>query len=87
MAKTANVGRAVGPVSVDDGQVLDSQIELSRAEEEIEVAEWIQVSEVGSRCCNPFVVRTEKDFCATQRILDPLLKYGAERPRKELVRA
>jgi hypothetical protein len=48
MPPAGDIRRAVGPLTVADGQVDDLQVELGRTEDQVEVAERVEVSKVGA---------------------------------------
>ena len=56
MAEPANVGRPIGPLPVTDGDLDNLQILLRRTEEQIEVPEGIEVTEIGPILGNAFIV-------------------------------
>ena len=48
MLPARDIGGAIRPLTITDGQVNKLEIQLGRAEEQIEIAEWIEVAEVGT---------------------------------------
>src|SRR6266540_5512021 len=53
MSPALNIGRAVGALTVPNGQVDDAQREPCRAEQQVEVPERVEVAEVGTVGSNP----------------------------------
>lgn len=56
MFPAGDVGGAVGALAVADGQVDDLQVEFCRAEDQVEVAEGVEVAEVGTVRLDQFVI-------------------------------
>ncbi|MFM1943589.1 MAG: hypothetical protein RI897_2571, partial [Verrucomicrobiota bacterium] len=85
MAPALDIGIAVGACAVADGEVEYAQVEFRGAEEEVEIAEGIEVTEVGAVFGDLFVVLFEEDFGAAEGILEGLAEEVAEGGAEELV--
>jgi len=72
MAEPANVGRPVGPLPVTDGDLDNLQILLRRTEEQIEIPEGIEVTEIGPILGNAFIVAAMQHLRAAERVFDCL---------------
>ena len=72
MFPTGDVGGAIGAFTVADGEVDDLSVQLCRAEDQVKIAEGIEISEVGTVGGDLFVIFTPHYFCTAQRILDGL---------------
>ena len=64
MLPAADIGGSVGTFAVTDGQVNNFTIQFGRAEDEIEIPEWIEIAEVGAVRRDALVVRAEQHFCS-----------------------
>ncbi len=62
------------------------QIQFRRAEDQIEIAERIEIAEIGTVPRNGLVIRAEENLGAAKRVLDILAKQPAEREAERLVR-
>src|SRR5438874_4117857 len=78
MAEAADLRHAVGAVSISHGQLTDLEVELRSAEEQIEVTERVEVSEVGAIGLDALVIGAPDDLRSTQGIGDPLLQDPGE---------
>src|SRR4051812_24921212 len=72
----ADLGLAVRAVAIADGHLDDLEVLLRGAEEQVEVAERIEVAEEGAAVGDPPVVALEEHLGAAQRVLEPLLEDG-----------
>src|SRR5438105_13268664 len=68
--KAADLRVAVRARAVPDGQVDDLHVEARGAEQEIEVAEGIEVAEEGAVAGDAIVVLFVEDLRAAERVLD-----------------
>ena len=76
---------AIGAGAVADGKVHDLHVLLGGAEEEIEVAEGIELAEVAAAGGEPFVVNAPEDLGAAEGVLVGLAEDEAERQAEEFV--
>src|SRR5687767_12254349 len=60
VAPARNIGFAISAGTVTDRQVEHAQIQLGGAEEQVEIAEWIEVAEVGTVARDLFVLRSKQ---------------------------
>src|SRR5947199_4976522 len=86
MAPSVDIGFAIGPRAISNRQIHQAQIELGRPEEQIEITEWIEITEIGAVPRDGLVVFAEKDFGATESVFDLLAEQPTEGHAKELVR-
>ena len=85
VAEARNVGFSVGAVPVADRDVADFQVEEGRAEEQVEIAEGIEVAELLYTNQQSLIIRLEKHFCAAKAVLDRLAQYGGQGDGEKLV--
>ena len=85
VAEARDVGLAVRALVVADGQVDDAQVEARGAEQQVEVAERIEVAEVGAVGGDALVVRAVERLGAAQRVAHLLAEQPREEPREGLV--
>src|SRR5690348_12259636 len=83
--EAADVGRTVGAFAVADGEVEDFEIHLGRAEEKIEIAEGVEVAEIGSIGGQLFVITLTQDLRAAKSVLHTLPEQAREGPAEEFV--
>src|SRR5215218_3552836 len=81
----ADVRLAVDARLVADGHVDDLEPQARTSEEEIEVAEGVEVAEVGARGSDLVVVAPQHDLRAAQRVLHLLPRNGLEESRERAV--
>src|SRR5208282_3408566 len=80
-----DVGLAVSALCVANRHVNDLQIELGSAEDEIEIAEWIELPEVASISRDQVVVLSTQHLGAAKRVLDFLSQQPRKSDREKLV--
>src|SRR6476659_4388276 len=80
-----DVRRAVRPLPVPNWQVHDAQRQPRRAEEQIEVAERVEVAKISTVGGNPLIVRPAQHFGSAQGVFDRLSKKPRKRQAEELV--
>src|ERR1044071_4871355 len=85
VAPALDVGFAVGAGLVADGQVDDPQVELGRAEEEVEIAEGIKIPKVIAVGGDGLVILFEKDLGAAEGVLEGLAEKPGEGGAEKLV--
>ncbi len=85
MLPALDVGLSVGARSIADGKIDDLAIQAGRSEEQIEIAEGVEVAEVGAVGGDRFVVLLPKHLRPTERVLDGLAQEPAKRQAEELV--
>ena len=78
VGKTADVGGAVGALPVADGDLNDLAVQLGGAEQQIEIAERIQASEIAPPRLNPAVVAAPQHLDPAQRVLHRLAQQIAQ---------
>ena len=78
MAPAANVGPTVSSVRVADRKIDDSEVQVSRAEEQVKVTKRIITFKVGLSAGHGLIIGPKKRFCATKRILDGLAQEAGE---------
>src|SRR6185295_20079494 len=81
-----DVGLAVGARLIPNRQINDAEVEFGGAEQQVEITERIEITEVGAVAGNRLVIRTEENLRSAQRILDRLPEKPTERSAKKLVR-
>ena len=72
MFPAGDVGGSVCAFTVADGEVDDLSAQLCCAEDQVKIAEGIEISKVGTVRGDLFVIFAPHDFCAAQCILDGL---------------
>src|SRR6185437_14565571 len=85
MAKARNLGLAIGPTGVPDRHFDDFQGQLRGAEDQIEIAERIEIAEIAASGLEPLVVGAPQHFGAAQRVGETLSEQPAEGVREQLV--
>ena len=85
MAPALNVGVAIGAFAVADGQVDDLEIVFRRAEDEIEIAEGIEIAEVGAIARRSLRSAPAEHFGPAERVLDTLTQQPGKRQAEEFV--
>src|SRR4029434_7831310 len=85
VGEAADVGGAVGALVVAHGNLNDAEVELGRAEDEIEVPEGTEVAEVGSPRGQMRLVRAPDDLGPAQGVLDVLAYEHAQEQAEEPV--
>src|SRR5688500_2218786 len=80
-----DVRRAVCPFAVADGEIDDGEIEPRGAEEQVEVAERVEVPEVAAVGGQLLVVVAAQHLGAAQGVLDRLPQQPREGQPEELV--
>ena len=85
MRKSADVGLAVTALSVTHRYFDDFEIQLRRAEQQVEVAKWIKIAEIVPARGDSLVVTLPQDFGAAQRIFDRLAEKPAQQKREEFI--
>ena len=70
MRKSMDIGSAVGPFLVANRHFQNLEIELGRPEQQVEIAEGIEISEIRPAGRDAFVVSPEQYFRSTERILN-----------------
>src|SRR6266700_4007595 len=85
VGEAGDVGRPVGALAIADGNLHDAEVELGRAEDEIEVAEGIEVAEMRPARREPRVVLAPDHFGAAQRVLDRLADETREEEPEEAI--
>ena len=80
-----DVGGAVGTFVIADGQVNDLEVEPSRTEEQVEIAEGVKIAEDGAVGRDTVIVALPQHFGAAQRILHRLAEQPREKQTEELV--
>ena len=78
--EAADLGLAVGARAIADRQLDDLQVLLGGAEEQVEVAERIEVAEEAAVGGDALVVAAEEHLGAAQRVLESLLEDRARAP-------
>ena len=73
MPPTRDVGRAIGAVTVADGEVYDFSVQLCRAKDQVEITEGIEISKIGTVRGDLFVIFAPHYFCAAKRIFNGLI--------------
>src|SRR5919108_989736 len=81
----ADVRGSVRARLVADGQVDDLEVEPRCTEEQVEVAERVEVAEVRAACGELFVVAATKDLGSAERVLHALAHDALEEPREDFV--
>src|SRR5438128_1271100 len=85
VAEPADLRFTISARPVPDGKLDDLQILLGCAEEQVEIAERIEVTEERSRGGDPLVVAPEQHLRPAERVLQPLLQDRRESLTEELV--
>src|SRR5207237_8177964 len=85
IGEAGDVGRPVGALAIADGNLHDAEVELGRAEDEIEVAEGIEVAEMRPARREPRVVLAPDHLGAAQRVLDRLADETREEEPEEAI--
>src|SRR5439155_9361110 len=78
MLPARDVGLAVGTGAITDGQVEDAQVEPSRTEEQIKIAEWIEVAEVSAVIRDQLVMPAQEYLGSAERVLNGLAQQPGE---------
>ena len=76
---------AVAPARVAHRDLDDLQVELGGTEDEVEVAEGIEIAEVGAVRDDPPVMALQERLGAAKRIGQALVQEPSEEPRKDAV--
>src|SRR6185436_6254101 len=74
MGKSLPVGAPIGPILIANRDFQNMEIQFRGAEQQVEIAKGIEVPEVLSVRHQSLIVTTKQDFCATERIFDPLIQ-------------
>ena len=75
MFPARNVGGAIGAVTITDGEINDLAVMFCRAEDQIEIAEGVEVAKVGAVGRDFFVVFAPHHFRAAKGIFDGLAQH------------
>ena len=78
MTPPLDVGVAVCPLAIPDGKIHDSEIISCCAEEDIEIAERIEVAKIGTIGGNQFIVSATEHLGAAQSVLNALAEQPLE---------
>src|SRR5712691_6051564 len=85
VGKAGDIGRPVGALAIADGNLHDAEVELGRAEDQIEIAEGIKVAEMRPAGREPRVVVAPDDLGAAQRVLDRLADEQGKEQSEEAI--
>src|SRR5438034_7152848 len=85
MAQALNAGGAVRTFEIADRQLGDLEVQPNRSEEEIEVAEGVEVPEILPIRRDARVVVTQEHLRPAQRVAEALIEEKAEGPAEDLV--
>lgn len=85
MGESVDIRRAVRSILVSNRHLQNFKIQLRGAEQEIEVAEGIEVAEIVSVCHETKIVVPKQHFGSAQRIFDPLIEQPRERHAEKLI--
>ena len=85
MFPALDVGRPVSAFAVADGDVGDFEAEFAGAEEQVEIAERIEVAEVSAVRDDFFVILGADDLGAAECVFDGLPKEPGEDLAKDFV--
>src|SRR5947209_13007001 len=86
MAKAGYLGFPVSAISVADGHLDDFEIEFCRTENQIEIAERVEDSEVRAPSLEPLVVRSRQHLGSAECVGEPLAEQPCEDHGEQLVR-
>ena len=85
MTPAFDIGLAISAIAIADRHVRDFQMESTGAEEEIEIAERIEVAEMRAIRRDPLVIFFEKNFRSAKRVFDRLAERPTEGETEEFV--
>src|SRR6266480_4763446 len=85
VAPTLDVGLTVGSGLITNGQIRNAQVEFRGTEEEVEIAERIEVAKVSAVAGDGIVVGTEQNLGSAKRVFDRLPQQPAEGEAEKLV--
>src|ERR1700722_77758 len=85
MAPTLDVGFSVDAFTVPDRQIDDLHIEMRRAKNQVEIAEGIEVAEIGAVVRDHLILGAAQDFCSAKRVFNALPQQPGKREAKELI--
>src|ERR1700686_1302276 len=85
VAEARDLGLPIGAGPVADRQLDDAQVLLGGAEDQVEVAERIDLAEEASGPRDALVVLAEEDLRPAERVLEALLEDGGQREAEHLV--
>jgi len=85
MAESADLGHAVGPLTVPDRQLRDLHVQSRRAEEQVKIAERVEVAEERPTLCDLLVVSAQECLGPAEGVLDPLLQDPGKGQAEKLV--
>ena len=72
MFPAGDVGGSVCAFTVADGEVDDLSIQLCRAEDQVKIAEGIEIAKVGAVGRDLLILFFPHDFCAAEGVFDGL---------------
>ena len=85
MAPALDIGFSVRPFPVTYRQVHDSEVQSGRAEDQVEIAERIDLAEVGTVGRDPLVICLAQNLGPAQRVLNTLTEQPRKGEAEELV--
>src|SRR6266852_1545423 len=80
-----DIGLAVSSIPVSDRQIQDLEIQLCRAKKQIEVPEWIEVTEVRTIGHQRFIILAPHRLGAAECIFEGLTQQPGKRDAKKLI--
>src|ERR1044072_8863151 len=87
MPPPLDVCLAVSPVAISDRNVADLQMQMIRAEDQVEIAEGIKLTKMRAVRRDAPVIGLQQDLGAAKRVLDRLAQRPTEGEAKKLVGA
>src|SRR5262249_47565041 len=87
MSPAPDVRGAVGSLVIANGDIGNFQVQLPRSKQELEIAEWVEVSENVTIRFDMQVVSPEQGFRSAERIFDRLSDDPTEREAEKLIGA
>ena len=85
MAESADLGHAVSPLTVPDRQLRDLHVQSGSAEEQIKIAERVEVAEERPTLCDLLVVSAQERLGPAEGVLDLLLQDPGKGQAKNLL--
>lgn len=75
MLPAGDVGCTIGALAIADGEIDDLEVEFGGSEDQVEIAEGIEIAKVGAVGCYFFVVFFPHHFGAAKGIFDGLTEH------------
>src|SRR5688500_18032741 len=85
MFPARDVGGTICSLAITNRQIDNFAVEFGSTKDQVIIAEWVKISEIGTVRRDLFIVAFPQHFCATQCILDGLSEQPRERHAEELV--